>query len=68
MNMIIDKFAAKVGDPWILRTNLTECFILQKIQCDRISLYGEKTDTEKKKDMKKEEKTSSFIHHSYQCL
>ena len=30
MNMIIDKFAAKVGEPWILQTNLTEYFVLQK--------------------------------------
>ena len=30
MNNIIDNFAAKVGEPWILQTNLTE------IQCERI--------------------------------
>ena len=28
--MIIDKFAAKVGDPWIRQTNLTECYFTKK--------------------------------------
>ena len=30
MDMIVDKFAAKVGEHWILQTNLTECFVVQK--------------------------------------
>ena len=30
MNMIVDRFAAKVGEPWILQTHLTKCFFSQK--------------------------------------
>ena len=33
MNMIIEEYAAKVGEPWILQTNLTE--YLQKYNVTR---------------------------------
>ena len=58
MNMIIDRFAAKVGEPWILQTNLTKCFVLQKYNVTGKVLYREKIDTKKKKEKKKEEQTS----------
>ena len=65
MNMIIDRFAAKVGEPWILQTNLTKCFVLQKYNATGYVLYREKTGTEKKEKKKKEEQTSHlYIIHT----
>lgn len=69
--MITDEFAAMVGEPWILQTNLKKKMLilcLPKLQSDRIVLHKIKTETGNKKEKKKEEKTSSFIHHSYRCL
>ena len=66
MNMIIDRFAAKVGEPWILQTNLTKCFVLQKYNVTGYVLYREKKQAQKrKKEKKKEEQTSHlYIIHT----
>ena len=64
-HIIIDRFAAKVGEPWILQTNLTKCFVLQKYNVTGKVLYREKIDTKKKKEKKKEEQPSHlYIIHS----
>ena len=69
--MIINKFAVKVGKPWILQTNLTKWLVLQKYNVTEWVLYREKkTDTEKKKEKKKKNPhiyiiyTSVYMQHN----
>ena len=65
-NMIIDRFAAKVGEPCILQTNLTKCFFFFfffKNTMWQDKFYIEKKQTQKRK--KKRRKTSHlYIIHT----
>ena len=63
MNMIIDRFAAKVGEPWILQTNLTKCFVLQHTMWQD-KFYIEKKQTQKRKK-KRKRKNKHLIYTSF---
>ena len=72
-HIIIDRFAAKVGEPWILQTNLTECFFFYKNTMWQDKFYIEKKQTQKRKKKRKRKKkyphlyiihTSVYMHYN----